>query len=329
MMVSHILVPLDGSVLAETILPAVQTIAHHTGSEVTLVRAVECPEILDTPADALPAGIALERQVGDARIVTYGVVDEQAAIYLEGVAARLAGDGIRTHTRIVEGPAPAAIIRAAGECDLIAMATRGRSGIGRWAFGSVADTVLHGAMVPVLLVRAGHAVPTESDQPWRILVPLDGSDLAEAVLPLAIGLAEGAHAEVVLSHSVAAAQADVAARVGTYRATEFEDHQVALAIERARIYLHDVSQRLIRPGVTMHTDVRTGPPADAILACAHAQHADLIVMSTHGRSGLGRWVYGSVADRVLHGATVPILVVRSGVPVRAVSALTIPASAAG
>jgi nucleotide-binding universal stress UspA family protein len=115
-------------------------------------------------------------------------------------------------------------------------------------------------------------------------------------------LAGRAEAEVILTHIVAAADGpnDGAA-----------DAPLGLVGEQARAYLHEVSQRLVEPGVTLHTDVRVGPAAEGILAAADARRADLIVMSTHGRGGLGRWVYGSVANRIVRGSSVPVLVVRA------------------
>jgi nucleotide-binding universal stress UspA family protein len=151
-------------------------------------------------------------------------------------------------------------------------------------------------------VRAEQAQPLATGYPRRILVPLDGSDLAERALPLAMLLAGRAEAEVILTHVVAAL--DDPSGGGA-------DGALDLAREQARAYLHEVSQRLVEPGVTLHTDVRVGLAAEGILAAADARRADLIAMSTHGRGGLGRLVYGSVADRVARGASAPVLLARA------------------
>jgi nucleotide-binding universal stress UspA family protein len=303
-MLRRILVPLDGSALAEAALPAARAIARLTGARVTLVQAVEPAETLDDVGDPLAGGLALELQATDDRIAIYRVVDAHAADYLAGVAGRLAPDGIAARTQVVAGPAAVAIVEAAREADLIVMATHGRGGLGRWAIGSVADKVTQGAPAPVLLVRAEQAQPLAAGYPRRILVPLDGSDLAERALPLAMQLAARAEAEVILTHVVAAPDGPDG---------DAAEGPLGLVREQARAYLHEVSQRLVEPGATLHTDVRVGPAAEGILAAADARRADLIAMSTHGRGGLGRWVYGSIADRIVRSAGVPVLVVRADV----------------
>jgi nucleotide-binding universal stress UspA family protein len=192
------------------------------------------------------------------------------------------------------------------------MATHGRSGIGRWVLGSVADKVLRGASTPVLLVRADQTDVVVTGHPRRILVPLDGSDLAEQALPLAQELARRAGAALHLIRSVTwpwEGSAAIAALDATRGADLIEREEAA-----ARAYLAAVSAGVARQGVAVTTSLCFGSAGEAILANAAAGQADLIVMSTHGRGGLGRWALGSVADRVLHGASVPVLLVRSGLP---------------
>jgi nucleotide-binding universal stress UspA family protein len=179
----------------------------------------------------------------------------------------------------------------------------------------VADKVLRGASVPVLLLRARLDEPIAAHLPHRILVPLDGSMLAEQALPLAADLARRGNAGLILCRGIGWPRDR-----GGVPTDEELPGDVALirqARELAQRYLTGVSQGLIRPGLAVTTVVVVGPAADAILACAEGQQAELIVMSTHGRGGLGRWVYGSVADRVLRGATIPILLVRAGLPAAA------------
>jgi nucleotide-binding universal stress UspA family protein len=276
-MLKRILIPLDGSALAEAALPAARAVARLTGASVMVMQAVEAPE---TGEDGAAPG---------------------AAAYLAAVAGRLADDGVIVCTHVATGPAALAIIEAAGEADLTVMATHGRGGVGRWALGSVADQVMQGAPSPVLLVRAEQAQPLASGYPRHVLVPLDGSELAEHALPMAMLLADRAGAEVILTHIVTPLD-DLLGDAG--------ENLLALASERARAYLHEVSQRLVQPGVTLHTDVHVGSAVEGILTAAEARRADLIVMSTHGRGGLGRWVYGSVADHIARAASVPVLLVR-------------------
>jgi nucleotide-binding universal stress UspA family protein len=226
---------------------------------------------------------------------------------------------------VLAGPPAPVIIDAGRDFDLIAMATHGRSGIGRWVYGSVADKVLHGASVPVLLVRARPAATAGAVPPRRILLPLDGSELAEQALPLALALAERAGAELILAQSIASAAMALANPYGYgVGAAELLEHVQA----GAQAYLEDVGQRLADGRLTVRTEVRLEPAAEAILDVASEKQADLIVMSTHGRSGVGRWVLGSVADRVLRGTTVPVLLVRSGLPITDETAVPTPTTSA-
>lgn len=196
-MIRQILVPLDGSKLAESILPSVEEFARLAGASVTLLQVIEPIEsVVDLFGQEYP-GVERDLQAADERV---------AHTYLTGIAQRLNRAEIVAHTRVVVGPVAETIIQLAHEFDLIAMATHGRSGIGRWVFGPVADKVLHGATVPVLLVRAGRAA-VAAGWPRRILVPLDGSGLAEQALPLAALLARRAGAELILTCSIGWAQA--------------------------------------------------------------------------------------------------------------------------
>jgi nucleotide-binding universal stress UspA family protein len=161
----------------------------------------------------------------------------------------------------------------------------------------------------------------------KILVPLDGSKLAECALPHAQELARGCDtAEVIL--------VSVTERVQGYRAVEGSTVPFVLsgggfgsAIQpppqrlvpeafgkkekQAERYLGRIAEKLQSKGVKVHTEVLFWPPAEAIASYAEQNGADIIVMSSHGRSGLSRWAYGSVADRVLRASCVPVLMVRA------------------
>jgi nucleotide-binding universal stress UspA family protein len=135
-----------------------------------------------------------------------------------------------------------------------------------------------------------------------ILVPLDGSSLAEAALPKALGLAEVAGARLLLLR---------AAQAPTLPGADFMEAQVRVVSE-AESYLAQVQERLTcETGVTVETSVWYGPAADAIVEAARIRKVDQIVMTTHGRSGLGRLLLGSVAESVLRGTTTPILILRA------------------
>ena len=151
----------------------------------------------------------------------------------------------------------------------------------------------------------------------RILVTLDGSMLAEQVLPHVRAVAEGHSNVQIYLLSVAQVVDYETASAMAYPMSMLPGRTVDDDAERRRIetelldYLRGVAHQLAREGVTVSSEVRFGRPADEIIAFANAQQVDLIAMSTHGRSGLARWAYGSVADRVLRGAHCPVLLVRA------------------
>jgi len=139
----------------------------------------------------------------------------------------------------------------------------------------------------------------------RILVPLDGSALAESVLPTVTQLALDFKAAIVLM------RVHVPSYVPYLADTPYSLIEISRREEEeCRAYLEATAVRLRNRGLTVDTIVHEGNPADAILDAVSVAQADLIAMTTHGRSGVGRWLLGSVADRVVHGASVPILLTR-------------------
>ncbi|MFQ5855333.1 MAG: universal stress protein [Anaerolineae bacterium] len=295
-MIDRILVPLDGSDLAAQTVPHAALQARRFEARILLLRVVEplpasSMELVTTP-ELFP-------------------VEENVESYLEGVANVVAGEGLSVdfYTRL--GPAAESIIAFAKteDVDLIAMSTHGRSGIGRWVYGSVADKVLRGADVPVFLIRASEDAQREEASGYRrLLVPLDGSDLAELALPYAETWSKAFDAEVILLR-VPTLPAYVSLGPD---ASMLVPSLLSEAYEEADAYLANVTRRLNAKGLDVHrAAVEPGPIADTIIDYAHEADVDFIVMSTHGRSGLGRWVYGSVADRVLRGAGIPVLLVRA------------------
>jgi nucleotide-binding universal stress UspA family protein len=142
----------------------------------------------------------------------------------------------------------------------------------------------------------------------HILLPLDGSELAELALADAFGIAEMSQADITLLQVVPPIDTVVGAETGH---PIFIDQQWETKKAIALEYLSTVCERLGCPEVQVHTIVEMGPPAEMIVDYAHHHPIDLIVMATHGRSGVQRWVYGSVADKVLRGADVPVLLVRA------------------
>ncbi len=296
-----ILVPLDGSRLAEQVLPHVLFLAPLLDARVHLLNIV--PEM--QPFDLLLEGTA-GLPYSDGTIATVERVRTLSERYMEGQAATLRDHGIEVDIEIhVGSPADDIVLVAERDnADLIALATHGYSGIRRWTLGSVTDKVVHAAHVPVLVVRAGSIA-----QPaWNIesiMVPLDGSPLARQALPPAADLAVLAHASLVPITVVAPpVLADVTA------VAQFNEALAPLKEQLAE-ELSGVSDDLKVNQVNVTPVVARGMPAATIVEQANEQKASLIVMATHGASGLRRWALGSTTDSVLHLSHVPVLVVRA------------------
>lgn len=295
----QILVPLDGSALAEAILPHAVLVAGHTGRGLTLLRVVPSPTLIEPVGGALPAtGRRIDALAGDI---------EEARRYLAAVAARLAGTALPIETLVAEGDPAAAILEYATrhtEGLLIAMATHGRTGARRWVFGSVAERVLHAAPAPLLLVRppdGGLAAPTPTDYYQTILVPLDGSTLAEQALAPARSLAKALDAVLVLVGVAAGREEQKGAAGGPAPGAAPPRDQ----------YLAQIARTLRAEGVPAESLVAYGQPAEGILHESTQIGADLIIMATHGRSGLQQLWLGSVALKVVQGTTLPVLLVRA------------------
>jgi nucleotide-binding universal stress UspA family protein len=189
------------------------------------------------------------------------------------------------------------------------MATHGRSGVTRWALGSVADRVVRASENPVALIRAGgpRAV-REKGILKKVLVPVDGSKESEAVLPWVLGLSGKLGAQVVLCEILARGFQATTADGCSY--VSFDDDQVDTNSHYAKSYLDKLGADFKQNGISVSSEVRLGSVADEIMTLADGLDVDLVAMSTHGRSGVGRLVLGSVADRILHEGSAPLLLVR-------------------
>jgi len=295
-MYRHILVPLDGSLLAEQALPLAKMLAARFAATVTLFQAiVPIREHLHMGHEAAetPEQIELRRS--------------RAATYLEKARADMIAAGITTKAEVRVGAAATAILEFAESAgvDMITMSTHGRTGLLQWAYGSVADKVLQGSHVPLLLVRVSDK-PAAPQPPKRILVPLDGSALAELALDPAQSLAAAFDSEVLLFRSW-----DIPATGLDEIPVSVLDAWQKSARSDAEEYLASVVHRLQEQGLRARAETQEGAPVESILEEATASAASLIVMSTHGRSGVTRWVLGTTADRVLRSSSVPVLLMRA------------------
>ena len=300
-MATRILVPLDGSPLAEQALPYAMALGHGLPAELLLLRTVSIP----SDAQELLSEVGLSEEELKEKS------DAEASEYLNGIATRLQQVGLSVQQVVQHGPAAEAIVDYAIQANArqIVMATHGYTGIKRWTHGSVAERVLHGSSVPVLLVRAQEevSVPQQPVSCQRILVPLDGSDVAEQVLSSATVVAQALGAEMILF------QVPIIYASGSLMGEWFLPLEGVFetAQQNAQAYLDRVSTHLRKQRINVSTATRIGPVAESIIEHAEANDIDLIAMCTHGRTGLARWTLGSVADRVLRGGSIPILLVRA------------------
>jgi nucleotide-binding universal stress UspA family protein len=194
------------------------------------------------------------------------------------------------------------------------MTTHARTGLPRWILGSVASRVVSATHKPVFLVHPTEESAERTVALRRILVPLDGSHLAEEVLSLAVKLANVQNAKLILVRALeppAMVPADPSMRDIT---APMAAHLGAVEMQAAESYVQDIANELQQRSIVEQTVVILGDAADVILDTAEINDVDLITMCTHGRSGVNRWVYGSVAEKVLHGAPCPLLLVRAQKP---------------
>ena len=292
-MFKKILVPVDGSALGEAALPAVLELSRRADADIRL-----------TMVDEVAGAIGL-----------WQVAIRDAHTYLENLEGKVAEAAARPVSTVrLEGRAPDALCQEAtrSDADLIVMSTHGRGGLTRMWLGSVADAVVRQSASPVLLVR-----PQEGDEQFleaqeltirRVVIPLDGSTLSEAAIEPALELGRlfGASFTLlhVISHPTGASSYLPHTMRTNFSTLEKAEDQARSYLERVRTSLDDGSRQI-------DVDVVVGQqPARGILDYVAANNADLVSIATHGRSPVTRVLLGSTADKVIRGATTPILIVR-------------------
>ncbi len=312
-MYERILVPLDGSNLALQALPYARTVSRATGAEVELLRVIE-------PIDALARSRVSEYAAvatgGRPNWTTQDELDrlrdqrrDQAMQALDATAESFGG-ARRAHCIVLEGdPAQAIIDRADERANtLIVMATHGRSGIGRWLLGSVTDTVVRHAKHPTLVVRAREEPLPPTALLKSIVLPLDGSGTAEAAIPHAVEMAKAMDIGIKMLHATSFLQY---ATSNPDESPDLFNHLIEQRQAVAHRYLNGVVERIGGEGVRdVSKETFVGDAGAAILGELRGAGHQLVVMATHGRSGVGRWVLGSVTDRVVRHSPGPVLVVR-------------------
>jgi nucleotide-binding universal stress UspA family protein len=280
-----VLIPLDGSGTAEAALPWAVTFCQALRARAVLVRCISQHDLRQGEAPEAAALAALH--------------------YLQGVADVLQPQGVTVELRALPAGAEAAagIIHLAEALDaaLIVLASHGRSGLERAMLGSVADAVIRTATRPVLVIHPGATAKTPPHPIRRILVPLDGSALSELALSHAVQLAEAFHAAIELFRAVPLVNAPFA-----WRAEAQDKLDTTLYLRGVRDRLEFGGEVTQRQGEYLfHTS-----PAYALVEDAERFGEDLIVMTTHGHSGIVRWALGSVADATVRMSICPVLLIR-------------------
>ena len=301
-MYSRILIPLDGSRTAEKVLPYARYLASKLKIPTELLAVIDIAE--------LAAHVKAEKARFLDAMIEEGMRSSET--YLRGVATSF---GSATVNCTVEKGRAEDVIIEKGEADtamLIAMATHGRSGLNRFLLGSVAEKVLRGAANPLLLVRATEEAASVGEESFKsIIVPLDGSELAESILPMAAGLAKKLAVELILFRAFHIPYNAYAGDDGYY-AVNYDD-LISAVREEANEYLAKKVAEVKKLGVERVSSLaKEGFAGDEIIAHGRKTPGGLIAMCSHGRSGVKRWVLGSVTENVVRHTTNPVLVSRPG-----------------
>jgi len=294
-MFRKILVPLDGSELAERALQPALTLARPDGGELILMR-VPLMERIAMPA---PEGHGLLWPDQ-----SFEQSQKESTEYLATVQKTYQQPSFTLRTLIVDGDVASSIVdtAAAEKVDLIVISTHGYSGLTRWMLGSVTERVLRGATCPVLVVRTENPVR-------RVVITLDGSELSEQALKPGFDLAVQTGSAVAVLRAIPEVPPHQVERLDEIETNLGKRFQEDLFTE-AEAYLKECVARFAPPDLKVETRVMFGPAAYTLIKFAELESADVIVMATHGRTGLRRWAYGSVTDKVLHGALCNTLVIR-------------------
>jgi len=286
-MYEKILVPLDGSEVAEQAMPYVERLARKLKSEVILMTV------------CLP-GDPLERALAE---------------YIERRAEKIQSLGVKTRSLCIEGDPAASIINFAekNKIGLIVISTHGHGGISNWPLGSIAGKVVQRSNIPVFLVRSSQPGKAPADDKLeKILITLDGSVFSETIIPYAEKLAKSMNCEVTLLRVIE--QAKLPQLAAYIDREKYEKDFMAMMEREAERYLDKKETALAGKGVKVNSAFLIGKPVETILQYSEKKSVNLIALTTHGFSGITKWAYGSVASKIIEGSPKPVLLVRPPLP---------------
>jgi nucleotide-binding universal stress UspA family protein len=300
-MVATVVVPLDGSETAEQALPWARVLAERTGAVVALVSVIDIP--MEFGAWSTARATSLDQEL-DAWIA-------ESEAYLRSVGERLGDLPVQALVKVGGAATEVAATVEELEDPVVVMSSHGRSGARRLFLGSVAARIVHNVRCPVLVIRQQEGDVGATRSLDRVLVPLDGSEFAEHALSRA---ADTLGPRLTI-HLVRVVETPVFRGGGVMEpGMSYEYGLIAEYLEATRdesqAYLFEQREALSDQGHTVTTEVREGRVADEILQAAQERDVHVIAMATHGRGGVGRLVFGSVAERVLSHSRIPLLLVR-------------------
>ncbi len=283
-----IMVPLDGSPLGELALDYAVKIAISLRAELNLVTVSENREKEHERLYSLYLDKITEQ-------LTETLHKEQ--VYLQVTAT------------VTHGKPADTLVKYAlkHNVSMLIIVSHGRSGIMPWSAGSTATKVIHKSTLPVLLVRANEP-NLEGNGFERILLPLDGSPIGESAIPLVKDLALASNSEVLILRVVEPVQQ--VHTIGGIDHFIFTDEQAKRMEEEVGAYLKKVRRQFVSAGIAVKTIIKTGDPALEILKISEAEKINLVAMSSHGRSGIAKWILGSVSNKILQAGKKPLLIVR-------------------
>lgn len=291
-MFRRLLVPLDGSPFAASVVPLALDLAHRAGGEVRFVVVTPPPPMSDGSVTVLNPSLAPSLHTENRR-------------YLDDLLSREAGKGVRLSGELLDGPVVdmlADAVRAHGS-DLVVLATHGRGGFSRFWLGSTATGLIRQSPAPLLLLRPGEGELLPPLRPTRVLLPVDGSGFGDALIweALAFGGAEGVEYHLV--------QVIPPVPILLSAASPARDEKLFAERQDAALEsLASVREGFAARGATCRASILVAENvSEELIEYADRQGCDLIAMGTHGRGGVGRLLIGSVADKVIRGSKVPML----------------------
>ena len=313
-MYSRVVAPLDGSTLALQVLPYARLIAGSTGATLVLLNSVNSPpaDLMGLAAgsytDTNVASTPTPEQWGELR----GRVRADTERHLEEAAGPAREQGLKVEIVLKEGE-PAEMITEEADKDeqtLIAMSTHGRSGVGRWLMGSVTDRVVRHGRHATLVIRAQEGdVTSSSPKLRRVLLPVDGSSISDSAVPHGVEMAKAIGCGITVLRVVSPAAYGEA--FADYVPTVQSDAFVASIQAEAQGYVDSKVAEVKEAGIAdVDGKIVEGNPGSVIIDEVGEGGEQLVVMATHGRSGVGRWLMGSVTDRVIRHSSGPVLVIR-------------------